>query len=120
VATSLAPTFTVVLILGVAWGAGEGLSGVAEQNIFQRRTPDAVRSRVLGAGEGLWHGTLTVAYVVAAFVLPVVGPRGMYAILGASAALSVIVLLPLLGRADTAAGEAVSQIDGVATRDGAP
>jgi hypothetical protein len=75
---------------------------------------------VLGAGEGLWHGTLTVAYVVAAFVLPVVGPRGMYAILGVSAALSVIVLLPLLGRADTAAGEAVSQIDGVATRDGAP
>lgn len=120
VATSLAPTFTVVLILGVAWGAGEGLSGVAEQNIFQRRTPDAVRSRVLGAGEGLWHGTLTVAYVVAAFVLPVVGPRGMYAILGASAALSVIVLLPLLGSADTAAGEAVSQIDGVATRDAAP
>lgn len=120
VATSLAPSFAVVLILGVAWGAGEGLSGVAEQNIFQRRTPDSVRSRVLGAGEGLWHGTLAVSYIGAAFVLRVVGPRGMYAILGAAAALSVIVLLPLLGRAGAAAGEPVPQIDGVATRDTAP
>ena len=94
VATALAPSFAIVLILGVAWGAGEGLSGVAEQNIFQRRTPDSVRSRVLGAVEGLFHGGLAVSYVVGAFVLPVVGARGMYAILGATAALSVVVLMP--------------------------
>lgn len=120
VATALAPSFAVVLILGVAWGAGEGLSGVAEQNIIQRRTPDSVRSRVLGAIEGLFHGGLAISYVAAAFVLPVVGPRGMYAILGATAALSVIVLMPLLRRPEATVLEPAPEIDGVSSGDPAP
>jgi MFS family permease len=93
---ALSPWFALVLGLSVAWGAADGLVVVADQNIFQRRTPDAVRSRVLGALEGIVHGTLVIAYLGAAVALPVVGARGMYALLGVGAGLSVVVLLPLL------------------------
>lgn len=111
-AIALSPWFALVLALNMAWGAGEGLTGVAEQNLFQRRTPDAVRSRVLGASEGLWHATLAISYMAAAFVLPAVGPRGMYALLGASALLGAVVLLPLIRdtRAAAAVDIGVSQI----------
>jgi MFS family permease len=107
IAIALSPWFALVLGLNVAWGAGEGLTSVAEQNILQRRTPDSVRSRVLGAVEGLFHGGLTVSYVAAAFVLPIVGARGMYAIAGAAAGLAVLVLLPLWGRGAELGTEAV-------------
>jgi len=102
IAIALSPWFALVLVLNVAWGASEGVTGVAEQNLFQRRSPDSVRSRVLGAIEGLFHGGMTVSFVAAAFVLPVVGARGMYAIAGIAAGLSVIILLPLLRTAPVA------------------
>jgi MFS family permease len=107
IAIALSPWFALVLALNVAWGAGEGVTSVAEQNILQRRTPDSVRSRVLGAVEGLFHGGLAVSYVAAAFLLPVVGARGMYAIAGVAAGLAVFVLLPLWGRAAELGAEAV-------------
>ena len=110
IAIALSPWFALVLVLNVAWGASEGITNVAEQNVFQRRTPDSVRSRVLGALEGLFHGGLAVSYVGAAFVLPVVGARGMYAIAGVAAGLSVIVLLPLLGETHVVAGEATGEL----------
>ena len=78
---ALSPWFGLVLALNTAWGAAEGLTNVADQNIMQRRSPDSVRSRVFGAQEGIWHGSVSVSYIAAAFVLPVVGARGMYAIL---------------------------------------
>ncbi len=93
---ALSPWFTLVLALSLAFGIGDGITVVAEQNLYQRRTPDAVRSRVMGAFEGAIHGTLAVAYVMAAFVLPAVGPRGVYAIGGATGLLAALVLLPLL------------------------
>lgn len=110
ISIALSPWFALVLILNIAWGASEGVTGVAEQNLFQRRSPDSVRSRVLGAVEGLFHGGLTVSFVAAAFVLPVVGARGMYAIAGVAAGLSSIVLLPLLGSTPVTAGEATAEL----------
>jgi MFS family permease len=110
IAIALSPWFALVLVLNVAWGASEGITGVAEQNLFQRRSPDSVRSRVLGAIEGLFHGGLTVSFVAAAFVLPVVGARGMYAIAGVAAGLSAIVLLPLLGETPITAGRTTTEL----------
>lgn len=104
VAIALSPWFALVLVLNLAWGAGEGVTSVAEQNILQRRSPDSVRSRVFGAQEGLWHGAVSVSYVAAAFVLPIVGARGMYAILGVAALGSALILTPLL-RVDRAVAE---------------
>jgi hypothetical protein len=65
-----------------------------------------VRSRVFGAQEGIWHGSVSVSYIAAAFVLPVAGPRGMYAILGISALLSALVIAPILSidRPETSPG----------------
>jgi MFS family permease len=93
---ALAPWFWVVLAMNLAWGLGDGVTLVAEQNIMQRRTPDTVRSRVMGAFEGAIHGTMAIAYTLAAFVVPAAGARGVYAIAGAAALLAVAVLLPLL------------------------
>ncbi|HEU4831659.1 MAG TPA: MFS transporter [Actinomycetota bacterium] len=110
IAIALSPWFALVLVLNVAWGASEGITGVAEQNLFQRRSPDSVRSRVLGAIEGLFHGGLTVSFVAAAIVLPVVGARGMYAIAGVAAGLSAIVLLPLLAEAPVPVGRPTTEL----------
>jgi MFS family permease len=111
IAIALSPWFALVLALNVAWGLGDGLTSVAEENILQRRTPDSVRSRVLGAVEGLFHGGLAVSYIAAAFVLPVVGARGMYAIAAVAAGLAVLVLLPLLARGAELATDAVASAE---------
>ena len=63
---------------------------------------------MLGAVEGLFHGGLAVSYIAAAFVLPVVGARGMYAIAAVAAGLAVLVLLPLLARGAELATDAVA------------
>jgi hypothetical protein len=42
---------------------------------------------VFGAQEGIWHGSVSISYIGAAFLLPIVGARGMYAILGVTALL---------------------------------
>ncbi|MFB3738815.1 MAG: MFS transporter [Candidatus Velamenicoccus archaeovorus] len=93
-AIATAPWFWMVLALNLAWGLSEGVGTVADQNIMQRRTPDAVRSRVMGASEGMVHGTMFVAYPIAAFLVPALGPRGVYAIAGVAGVLAVLVLLP--------------------------
>jgi MFS family permease len=95
-AVALSPWFSLVLGLNLAWGAAEAVTNVADQNIMQRRSPDSVRSRVFGAQEGIWHGSVSISYIGAAFLLPIVGARGMYAILGLTALLSAIVILPIL------------------------
>jgi MFS family permease len=95
-AVAISPWFSLVLALNLAWGAAEAVTNVADQNIMQRRSPDSVRSRVFGAQEGIWHGSVSISYIGAAFLLPVVGPKGMYAILGVTAFLSAIVILPIL------------------------
>jgi MFS family permease len=103
-AIALSPWFALVLALGLVMGVADGLTVVADQNIYQRRTPDAIRSRVMGAFEGAIHGTLAVAFIAAAFVLPVVGPRGVYAIGSAAGLISALVMLPLIGRSRRAPG----------------
>jgi MFS family permease len=105
-AVALSPWFALVLGLNLAWGAAEAVTNVADQNIMQRRSPDSVRSRVFGAQEGIWHASISVSYIGAAFVLPVIGARGMYAVLGATALLSALVISPIL-RLDRPSDEVV-------------
>jgi MFS family permease len=80
---------------------------VAEQNLLQRRTPDAVRSRVMGAWEAANHAALVVAFVIGGAVVPVVGPRGAYALGGITGLIGTAMLVPLLrwlpGRGDAPA-----------------
>jgi MFS family permease len=91
-----ATVFPLVLASLLAMGTCDGFTIVAENGIMQRRTPDEVRSRVLGAFDAVLSLGLAVAYLVAGPVLEAVGPRWAYRIGGFTAGLAAIALLPLL------------------------
>jgi MFS family permease len=90
------PWFALVLGTVVLMGVGDGLSLVAEQGVMQRRTPDAVRSRVSGAFDTVVHGGLAASYVVAGPAVDVLGPRGVYVVGGLAALLGSAIALPVL------------------------
>ena len=96
----LAPLFSVVLVSGLVMGTSDGLTMVAETGIMQRRTPDAVRSRVMAAFDAVLSLGLAIAYVFAAPVLKAVGPQRVYLLGGVAATVATLVLIPLrrLGR----------------------
>ena len=98
-ALAISPWFTLVIGLGLVLGLGDGVAVVADQNVYQRRTPDAIRSRVMGAFEGAIHGTLAVSYVIAALVLPAVGPRGVYGIGAVTGVFAAVIMVPVIRRA---------------------
>lgn len=89
--------FWLVLALSLLFSLGEGVTMVAEQGIAQRRTPDAVRSRVLAAFDGGIHLALAGSYALGGIVVPTMGPRGAYALGGVAGILAVLVLLPVFG-----------------------
>jgi MFS family permease len=92
----LAPVFVLVLVSLFAMGTTDGVTMVAETGITQRRTPDAVRSRVMAAFEAAVSLGLAIAYLMAGPVLKAVGPQATYVIGGVSAFTAAILLLPML------------------------
>ena len=101
----LSPVFLGVLTFGLIMGISDGLTIVAEQGIMQRRTPDAVRSRVMGAFDGVLSLGLAIAYVFAAPVLKLLGAQGVYLVGGVTATLATLVLLPVVRLRNQAAPE---------------
>lgn len=93
-----APAFALALASLLVMGTSDGLTMVAEQGIMQRRSPDAVRSRVLAAFEAVLSLGMMAAYVMAAPMLRWVGPQGIYRMGGVAAAGAALVMLPLLRR----------------------
>ena len=93
IGVGISPSFALALALMFAMGLADGTTIVAETNLRQRRAPDAVRSRVSAAFTGVMHVMLAFAYVVAAFVVPWLGPKPTYVIGGTTAGLAVFVLL---------------------------
>jgi MFS family permease len=93
---ALSPWFWLVLVWIAMFGLADGPTVVAEQNLLQRRTPDAVRSRVLGAWEALNHGALVVSLALGGLIVPWLGPQGAYAFGGVTGLVGTLVLLPLL------------------------
>jgi MFS family permease len=91
----LAPLFSVVLVFGLFMGVSDGLTMVAETGIMQRRTPDAVRSRVMAAFDAALSLGLAVAYIFAGPVLDAVGPQKVYLLGGVAAVAATAMLLPL-------------------------
>jgi MFS family permease len=92
--TAVAPWLAVALLCMVVGGVGEGVAGVAEQGIFQRRAPDAVRSRVLGALEATILISLAVSFLFGGAVVDALGPRVTYAIGGVTFLLAAAILFP--------------------------
>jgi MFS family permease len=104
-AVGFAPAFPLILISLLAMGTADGLAIVAENGIMQRRTPDAVRSRVTAAFEAVLSIGLAVAYLAAGPILRVVEPQSAYRIGGATALIAAVLLVPLLRlRHDDAVG----------------
>jgi MFS family permease len=97
VVVGFSPWFALVLGAIFAMGVGDGVSLVAEQNIMQRRTPDAVRSRVLGAFDSVVHIGMAFSFVAAGPAVAWLGARGIYVVGGGIAALGVFLALPILG-----------------------
>jgi MFS family permease len=93
IGVGISPSFALAVALMFAMGLADGTTIVAETNLRQRRAPDAVRSRVSAAFTGVMHVMLAFAFVVAAFVVPWLGPRPTYVIGGTTAGLAVFVLL---------------------------
>ena len=95
-AVALSPWFWLVLVWVALFGLADGPTQVAEQNLLQRRAPDVVRSRVMGAWESVNHVALVISFAIGGAVVPVVGPKGAYALGGVTGVIGTAMLLPLL------------------------
>jgi len=93
---ALAPWFGLVLFWVLVFGISDGPTAVIEQNLLQRRTPDVVRSRVMGAWETFMHAALVVSLVAGAWIVQAFGPKGAYAVGGVTGIAGAIILIPLL------------------------
>ena len=89
----VSPWFALAVGLMFVMGLADGTTIVAETNLRQRRAPDAVRSRVTAAFSGVMHLMLAFSYILAAAVVPWLGPKPTYVIGGVTAGLAVFVLL---------------------------
>jgi MFS family permease len=98
---ALSPVFWPIVAFGLVMGVGDSVGMIADQGVRQRRTPDAIRSRVMAASDAAWQLALGVAFLLAGPVLAVVGPQGTYAVGGIAAALTTLILLPILRSAAT-------------------
>jgi MFS family permease len=96
VATGLSPWFVFLLAVILVMGIGDGVSAVAQQGLMQRRTPDAVRSRVTGAFESVIHVGLALSYAIGGAAVAWLGPRGVYVAGGVASAVGALVALPAI------------------------
>jgi MFS family permease len=94
--TGLSPWFWGVLVAIFVMGIGDGTQVVSQQGIMQRRTPDAVRSRVAAALDAVAHISLAISYAVAGPVVAWLGPRGTYVLGGLVGLLAVVFAYPAL------------------------
>ncbi|HYX80291.1 MAG TPA: MFS transporter [Actinomycetota bacterium] len=94
-AIAVSPWFAPILVMAFVSGFGDAVTLVAEQGIQQRRTPDAVRSRVMAAADGIMTITFAVGLVAAGPVLRAMGPQNAYAIGGLTALGGAVVLTPI-------------------------
>jgi MFS family permease len=93
---ALSPWFPPILALLVLCGAADAVTMVVDRSIQQRRTPDAVRSRVVGASEAMIDIALSIGFVLGGPAVAALGPRVTYALGGVCGLLGAIVLIPVL------------------------
>ena len=89
---AIGPVFAAMVLAG----ASDGIVDVAVEVIFQRRSPDHVRSRVIASLEAVWHGGLALSFLFAGTLIDALGPKAAYALAGAGSALASVMLLPVL------------------------
>jgi MFS family permease len=95
----VARVFWLILVANALWGFGDAATVVAEQGIIQRRTPDRVRARVIGANESLVHAALVTGFLIATPAIAGVGPQAAYAVMGAAALVAGVLAVTVVGAA---------------------
>jgi MFS family permease len=93
------PWFWLILVSSIGAGAGHGVQNVARQGVVQRRSPDAVRSRVFAAVEAIANVAFIASLAVAGPVVEAIGPRAGYGLGGVIWILGALVLAPAVLRA---------------------
>ena len=91
-AVSIVPWFPVILVVLAVAGIADGVVDVAYLGVLQRRTPDALRSRVIGAFEGFSMLAFAASFTFAGFIVDALGSKGSYAFAGALALLTPDIL----------------------------
>ncbi|MGH2555284.1 MAG: MFS transporter [Actinomycetota bacterium] len=97
-AVAVAPAFWFVLVAILVSGVSDGLVDVAIEVIFQRLSPDAVRSRVRAALEAVFLLGLALSFLFAGPLVDALGAKGAYALAGAGCGVTAMMLVPLLRR----------------------
>ena len=105
-AAGMAAGFAVIGVAGVVcrwcssgWrspGVAEGAGNVAEQGIVQRRTPDAVRSRVIAASEAALLVAFAASFGFAPPIIHFAGVQGTYVIAAAASVAAAAILVPAM------------------------
>jgi predicted MFS family arabinose efflux permease len=95
-AIGVSPWFAPILAMTLLAGIGDAVAIVADQGIQQRRTPDAVRSRVMAAVEFVVMISYAAALVFSGQLLRLIGPQHVYLIGGATALVGAAVFLPVV------------------------
>ncbi len=95
---AISPLFGLVLAAMVIAGASDGLVDVAFELVYQMRSPDEVRSRVLGALEAVFLVGLAISFPVAGLLIGAFGPRVCYAVAAAGTVAAGLLIVPLLRR----------------------
>jgi MFS family permease len=116
-AVSQAGVFAVALAGMVTAGLADGAGGVVEQGILQRRTPDAVRARVLAASEALLLVAFAASFTLAGPVIGLAGARGAYAVAAGASVLAAGILV--FAMRELRAAEVGGDVDGRAASPGA-
>jgi predicted MFS family arabinose efflux permease len=101
----VAGAFAIVLGCNFVWGIGDAITTVAEQGIFQRRTPDSVRSRVVAANEAAAHAALMVGFLAAGPAIGWLGAQAAYAVGGAAALGAAALAWTVVGMARPSGGK---------------
>ncbi|HEX6130591.1 MAG TPA: MFS transporter, partial [Actinomycetota bacterium] len=104
----VSPWFWPVLAFTFLNGGCDAMSIVAIRGIQQRRSPDAVRSRVMASTDALWNLGVAFGYAAAGPLVAWLGPRTLYVAAGLGALVGTAILAPLW-RAP--AGEAADAIE---------
>ena len=91
---ALSPWWGLVLALMLVAGLAEGWSGVAEQGVFQRRTPDELRSRVNGFVEACVLLAFGVSFLIGGPIVDRFGPRSAYLVGAVGAFVALFVMAP--------------------------
>ena len=97
-AVGVLPWFAAILAVSCAGGIGNGVCNVAEETLFQKRAPDEVRSRVLGASESLVLAIMGLSFGVGGLVVEAIGPQPIYLICGGTGLLGTACTMTLLRR----------------------